>query len=292
MLGNRNCTQRGRDCFNSLGNPLGLPQIRRLRSVVGDLNGVLFSGHFCLKEKCWMLSFKPLSITAVCILVVASSASAQQQIYTAVLNQLNGSNATGNAILTWDQGAQTLRVELALDNAEPDMVHAMHIHGRFDGSQNAIDSTTPTLAQDTDGDGFIEVLEGVATYGDIILPLSMPPASNNDPNTQAFPTAPLGNILFDQTYDLTNEGQFFSPVTGADYSSADILPLALREIVVHGKTVADGIGSGTAGEVDGTGGYKANLPIAAGEIVGVPEPATCSVAVLAMLSVLTLRRRH
>lgn len=37
-------------------------------------------------------------------------------------------------------------------------------------------------------------------------------------------------------------------------------------IEIHGLTVEEGVGTGTAGEVDGTGGYKPLLPVAAGTI--------------------------
>ncbi len=46
----------------------------------------------------------------------------------------------------------------------------------------------------------------------------------------------------------------------------DIVPLEAKEIVLHGLSVAEGSGRGTGGEVDGTGGYKAILPVASGEL--------------------------
>ena len=44
------------------------------------------------------------------------------------------------------------------------------------------------------------------------------------------------------------------------------MSLSRREIVLHGTSVLEGHGQGTAGEVDGTAGYKLVLPIASGEI--------------------------
>ncbi|MBD0273695.1 MAG: hypothetical protein ICV73_17425 [Acetobacteraceae bacterium] len=46
----------------------------------------------------------------------------------------------------------------------------------------------------------------------------------------------------------------------------DIVPLQAKEIVLHGLSVAEGSGRGTDGEVDGTAGYKAVLPVASGEL--------------------------
>lgn len=199
--------------------------------------------------------------------------------YTVDFDPLNGSNVTGNAILTHDTTANTLRVQINGQNIEPGQDHLMHIHGLIGGSGQALDSQSPTLADDSDGDGFIEVLEGVPQYGDILLPLG----SVNDAT---------GIFTYDQTFDLTDDTQFLSPVSGNQYSASDLFPLNFREIVIHGKTVATGPGLGTGGEVDGTGGYKAVLPVAAGEIVGQPIPEPGSLALLGLGGLLLSRRRR
>ena len=48
-------------------------------------------------------------------------------------------------------------------------------------------------------------------------------------------------------------------------SKDDLLPLNLREIVLHGMTLQDGEGA-NSGEADGTAGYKTVLPVACGQI--------------------------
>jgi hypothetical protein len=53
-------------------------------------------------------------------------------------------------------------------------------------------------------------------------------------------------------------------------------------------TVEPGIGDGTPGEVDGTNGYLAVLPVAAGLIV--PEPG--SLAIISLGGLAMLRRRR
>ncbi|ETX12925.1 hypothetical protein OCH239_15205 [Roseivivax halodurans JCM 10272] len=185
-------------------------------------------------------------------------------IWTVDLGALNSSGVSGTAIVatsTDEDGSSYLNVAISGTGLTPDQVHAQHVHGRFDASGNPIDSVSPTLADDADLDGMVEVLEGVGKYGDVLLPLvspeggDMPMADRN------------GTVSFLQSYDLDDAANFFSPVTGTDYTADDIMPLALREIVLHGVQVPDGLGEGTDGEVDGgTNGYTGILPAAAGEI--------------------------
>jgi hypothetical protein len=224
----------------------------------------------------WGLIFSVAGI----LLLGSSAAYAEMIISTVDLNQLNNSNVSGNGVLTVDTDAQTLRVELSGQNLEEGEDHMLHIHGNFNPDGSAADSTAPTLADDGDGDGLIEVLEGVPAYGDIILPLGMIPAGDIGAG---------GTFSYDNTFSLTDDSLYMSPVTGNDYTSADLFPLSLREIVIHGKTVADGIGAGTDGEADGTGGYKGLLPVAAGNIV--PEPAAISLALTALLGFAAARKR-
>ena len=78
------------------------------------------------------------------------------------------------------------------------------------------------------------------------------------------------------------------------------MPFSFCEIVDHGRTVASGLGAGTPNEVNGTGGYLAVLPVAAGEIVAVDEAAAVpepdEIATLALFGVvggiLILRRQQ
>ena len=186
---------------------------------------------------------------------------AGDQFYTTTFTTLNGSGVTGDAIISFDDETNRITVAISAAGLEPNQVHVQHIHGFPDGTN----ATTPTLAQDDDGDGFVELLEGLDTYGPILLNLStnhdngggFDNGHSHDGGLEGFPTAPNGNIWFLETYQLP-QGDL-----GADPM------LALREIVIHGLTVADGVGIDAPGvddEVDGTGGYKLVLPVASGEL--------------------------
>ncbi|MCY7271040.1 MAG: hypothetical protein LH485_03150 [Sphingomonas bacterium] len=158
--------------------------------------------------------------------------------YTADLRSLTGSAARGQAELRLAGNGKTLLVHITASGLEAGGEHMSHIHGLSSGGQ-AVNSTCPTQAQDSDRDGFVELAEGQVTYGPILIDFM-----NIDPNKD-------GKIDFRTTVKLSgNEGA---------------TPLADRHIVIHGMSVG-AVGAGTPGEVDGTAGYKTLLPVLCGEI--------------------------
>lgn len=170
------------------------------------------------------------------------------RVFFADLNELN--NSEGGALLLLK--GNRLTVITAARGVEAGQIHPQHIHGFVDGTN----ATVPTLAQDDDRDGFIELAEGLDTYGPVLLNLTSPPGSG----AAGFPNPTGTSFLFSQTYDLND------PRNGEFARLLDDVSLNRREIVLHGKTVLAGHGQGTTGEVDGTAGYKLVLPIASGEI--------------------------
>ncbi len=204
--------------------------------------------------------------------VCAMTASAATMDYRAILTDLNGIGASGQVDLRLDTDAQTLAVRVRASGLAPDMTHIQHIHGVTGG-----DSKSPPPAADTDGDGFIELLEGVPFYGPIILSLT----DDTVPGLAGFPTAPGGEIDFSYTYDLIG-----SPAFNAGFGIADLLPLQNREIVIHGAftdfgredNVGEGLGGGILNDPDGgplaaMRNYNAALPVLSGEISAIPLPA-------------------
>jgi Cu/Zn superoxide dismutase len=169
-----------------------------------------------------------------------STATAQSEnagaMYRAMLTELNNSNASGEATLT--RRGNTLMVHITATGLEPGGPHLSHIHGLSKGKA-AVDSTCPTQAQDSDGDGFVELAEGQVKYGPILVDFM-----NIDPDQD-------GTVDFTTTIQLSG--------------NQDVIPLQMRHIVIHGLTVG-AVGAGTPGEVDGTAGYKTVLPILCGEI--------------------------
>ncbi|WP_121061932.1 calcium-binding protein [Chachezhania antarctica] len=181
-------------------------------------------------------------------------------VYRVDFTTLNSSGVSAEGVLSLDRANMTLDVGLAGNGFASGQTVVQHIHGLFDGDGNNIDSQTPTIANDTDQDGMVEVLEGVPSYGDIIMSLV------NDSDGFDTTTA-SGDFSFFRSYDLTDDSLFGSIVTGNDYAAEDLLPLQLREVVLHGMEVPNGIGSGTGGEVDGSqDGFVQLLPATAGEI--------------------------
>lgn len=96
-----------------------------------------------------------------------------------------GSRYTGNLqeVAQNDPGSPSGDVEIVVsDDGETMAVtlnaadlgnvpHAMHIHGIVDGDTVSA-SACPTMAQDSDGDGVVTVVEGAAAYGGVLVSLT------------------------------------------------------------------------------------------------------------------------
>jgi hypothetical protein len=103
----------------------------------------------------------------------ASPAAADHEgsAYFAELSELNDSGASGDAVMTISEDGETMTVELVADGLNLDGPHAMHIHGIVEDGE-VLASTCPTLAEDTNGDGVVTVVEGAARYGAVQLSLT------------------------------------------------------------------------------------------------------------------------
>ena len=187
-------------------------------------------------------------------------------VYVTEFTALNNSGVHAHALLFLDNEDQTLTVHIRAEGLEPGQVHAQHIHGFPDDA----DARTPTIRQDADGDGFVELAEGLVKYGPIQLNLTLNPKdSAHDHGTEGhdhtgeamFPTADGNGVLrYTETFRFDRD----DPNAQAIFDG--ITPLENKEIVLHGLTTTARQGEGTEGEVNGMAGYKGVLPVASGEL--------------------------
>nr|WP_143543835.1 choice-of-anchor Q domain-containing protein [Rhodopirellula sp. MGV] len=203
------------------------------------------------------------------------------QSFSTELVPLNNSGVSGNVTVTVDQSSPmtpTITVAVNAAGLVANQPHIQHIHGRFasDLDQTGtlaspfvgsggvpISSRVPGPQEDTNGDGFITVGEGLAAYGNVLLNLSDPqtpaPPAGESPlenfDIASFPTAPDGTIDFEMTYSF----DLSDPDQARQFNN--LVPMGLREYVVHGVN--------TDIDVDGDGspdGYRVTGPAAAGTL--------------------------
>lgn len=227
-------------------------------------------------------------LTATAAIAGAAPATAAILEYQSTLSTLNASGVTGTASFLHDTSANTLRVSVSAGGLTPNTVHPQHIHGAFategctdvappgsaiagaclDGN-TAVDSTVPTLADDIDGDGYVETLEGAQAYGPIILTLG-DAAAGRDGLPGSFPMSDAaGALSFETTYDLGSTDLLFDSLNGIEHEVGDLFPLTDRVFVIHGLFVDNDQPAvdNDMFEVQGpTEDYVVLLPVAAGEI--------------------------
>lgn len=162
---------------------------------------------------------------------VDDAQSKPERDYVAPLFPLNDSGVEGTAELELE--GDQLRVKIEAAGLEASKIHPQHIHGHE--HKNA---SCPPDNADTNGDGVIDIGEGLPYYGPVIVPLT------------PFPTADAeGRISFDEVFTVD---------PGA------LGPLQKRAVVLHGMTV--------------NGEYVASLPVACGEIRVKPPAASTNSA--------------
>lgn len=171
------------------------------------------------------------------------------QSWTGTLTAVNGSGVAGTVTATLN-GTQ-LQVQVQATGLEANQTHAAHIHGPTEQGSIPTDSTLAATVQDTDLDGFIELPEARVTQG--------PPLVNLTVADGQFPiAADDGTLNFTSTIDLGDLSQ---------QQLSKMFPLDLRTVELHGLTVTAQDGVQTGGEVNGSAGYKATLPVAGAELV-------------------------
>ncbi len=167
----------------------------------------------------------------------ARNDAAKTKMYTVNFGELNNSGVSGSAELTLM--GDKLTVTINARGLEENMVHPQHIHGFADNKGNA---TCPSPQADTNGDGLVDLVEGLPFYGGVLLELYVP--------IDEFPVADENGVLtYERTFTL---GETEFEEEGELISRSDLIPLQNRTIVLHGMTV--------------NGEYIATLPVACGQI--------------------------
>lgn len=163
--------------------------------------------------------FIPLAAAAVAIAMspTAAFADGADGTYQTSLDPLNGSSGSGMAMITVQGDQATVKMSwtgLPKTFKDADYPHVQHIHI---GSQG----TCPTSADDKNGDGIVDTVEGQPSYGEIGTTLSV--KGDTSPNAATdLKVAPGGDTLeYNRTITLSQD-------------VVDSLSSGTGVIVVHG----------------------------------------------------------
>ncbi len=147
--------------------------------------------------------------------------------YIAKLAPLNaekiGTSASGTAELQVADGKLTVSIDVK--GLTPGLMHLQHFHGFADGK----DAVCPTAKEDTNGDGYIDLIETEPVAGTTMLPFHAHPATLEIPN-DTYPIADKNGAAQYRHSDSVAELE----KALKDKFKAPALDLAKRVIFVHG----------------------------------------------------------
>lgn len=153
---------------------------------------------------------KTTLIAAIALLVLGTFAGSALALhdtveaeYGASLSTLNDSGAEGTVDFAIDGTDLTVMIEAT--GLTPNQPHAQHLHGTFDDSAANV---CPPSSADTDGDGFVSVVEGVPFYGGIQVSLTTEGDTSPDSALalDRFPTADAdGNLSYERTFEVSEQ---------------------------------------------------------------------------------------
>lgn len=186
---------------------------------------------------------------------------------TATLTSLNGSGASGTAKAIV-QNKKIKHIEIHATGLTPDAPHAQHIHY---GNQAL--NECPTLAQDSNGDGRINTVEGVPAYGPVVVSLN----TTGDTTPASFLDVSRFPVSSNGSYSYSRDNIKFTDVAGTGYAggggTAEQIAESIRDgegvIVIHGLDY-DGDGMYSFSE-EGASELNPDLPAEA------TDPAVCGV---------------
>lgn len=178
--------------------------------------------------------------------------------YIAHIKPLNankiGTSAHGTAEFTLD--GDKLHIKVEMFGTPANIEHWEHFHGFADSR----DAQVPTIAQDVNHDGFIDLPETEAVSGTTMVPLDDAPEKMNIPH-DGYPKAnENGYYEYEIDVPLTELQAKFKKAFG----TAD-LHLDKRVVYVHGVPASLKLPDTVGGKVMGYDAHT-TLPIAAGKI--------------------------
>jgi hypothetical protein len=184
------------------------------------------------------------------------AAGEEADTFVALLAPSNNSGVVGLAVAEFSEEEGTLELSVFASGLTPDQVHPQHIHGFTDDRPSLL----PNISLDADSDGFVEDPEGEPVIGPVLLAATASGEVSNVVISNDFPTADIeGNLEFTQTY------QFNLGEEDDAFIFQELQDLFVgREYQIHGLEALPGQGAGTDYEVNGMGGYIAELPVANG----------------------------
>lgn len=202
----------------------------------------------------------------------AGSTSGESVTYEAELmpinSEINEGDATGEA--TFTVSGDELTISLTVNGVSPDIQHLQHFHGFPDSDDAAM---CPTMDDDTNGDGVVDILETAPAAGTTMVPFTDDPVSM-EVFGATYPTADAeGSYTYEHTVSLSE----LESAMGEQFPGQE-LNLENRVVFIH--TVPET--AELPDTVESKGGAPAyeTVPVACGEIRlvgdGTPEATPAS----------------
>lgn len=147
--------------------------------------------------------FVPLAAAAMTLAMAPTAAFADHAngTYQTTLDPLNGSGASGMAMITVEGDQATVEMSwkgMPKTFMDADYPHVQHIHIAAKGQ-------CPTMELDVNGDGIVDTVEGTPAYGDIGTTLSLKGGTSPDDATD-LKIAPAGDSLeYNRTFKLSDD---------------------------------------------------------------------------------------
>lgn len=203
-----------------------------------------------------------LAGVALAALVVApATAGNTNQTYRANLDPLNAGSHTvtikdvtttytipradGTATITLK--GDNVSVDIAVTGVTPGTLHPQHIHAG---------TTCPDASDDTNGDGFVDVIEGLPKYGGVLVSLD---STINDGAAATGLTFPVANSNGAYTYSAEGSRSHIQD------EIMTALKLGTRHVVIHGIAPTGMPLPSSVASLPGLPAW-ATLPVACGEL--------------------------